>query len=104
MLVSRKYLSLIHLVARKLAACVHMPEAVVKLRDLRRADATGSVLNEPLAERIDKRPVLAASHFAGAFDGRFVGAKSYVLHMHLSLIHLVARELSTYICVAEFIH
>src|ERR1022692_2877168 len=94
MLVSRKYLSLIHFVARKLAARVHVTEAVVKFRDLRGANATGSVLNEPFAESIDQGPVLAASDFAGAFNVRFGGAKSDVLHMELSIAHLVARELS----------
>ena len=70
MLVSRKYLSLIHLVARELSARVHMTKAVVKLLDLRDANAAGSVLNEPFAEGIDKGPVLAASNLAGAFNVR----------------------------------
>ena len=86
MLVSRKYLSLIHFIACKFAARVHMAKAVVKLRDLRGAHATGSVLNEPFAEGINKGPVLAASDLAGAFNRRLVRAKSDVLHRSI-IVH-----------------
>jgi hypothetical protein len=81
-----------------------MTEAVVEFRDLRGANATGSVLNQPFPESIDQVPVLAASNFAGAFNSSFVGAKSYVLHMDLSLIHLFACKLPTRIHVAQFMH
>ena len=77
---SRKYLSLIHLFARELAARVYMTKAVVKLLTSSRAHAPGSILNEPFAESIVQGPVLAASNFAGAFNGSFVGAKGDVLH------------------------
>jgi hypothetical protein len=61
-------------------------------------------LNQPFPESIDQVPVLAASNFAGAFNSSFVGAKSYVLHMDLSLIHLFACKLPTRIHVAQFMH
>jgi hypothetical protein len=93
-LVSRKYLSLIHLVARKLAARVHMTEAVVNFRDLRCAHATGSVLNKPFPESIYKRPVLAARNLSGAFNVRFGGAKSDIFHMDLSIAHYISSRVN----------
>jgi hypothetical protein len=82
-----------------------MTEAVVKLRDLRGAHAAGSVLDEPFAESIDKRPVLTARNFAGAFNVGFGGAKSDVFHIGLpSLVHLVPGKLATCIDVAQPLH
>src|ERR1017187_911723 len=91
MLVSRKYLSLIHLVARELAARVHMTKAVVKLLDLRDGNAAGPVLDEPLPESIIERPVLAAGNLSGAFNVSLCGTKGNVLHMDLSIAHSSRR-------------
>src|SRR5277367_1700427 len=85
MLVSRKYLSLIHLVARKLASRVHVTKAVVEFRDFRRANSARSVLNEPFAEGIDQGSVLAARYFAGTCNGSLVGTKGDVFHIALSI-------------------
>ena len=91
MLVSRKYLSLIHLVTGELAASVHMAEAVVKLSDIGGAHATGPILNEPFTESINQVPVLAASNFTGAFNIGFGSTKSDVFRRGLFIFRSSRR-------------
>lgn len=66
-----------------------MPKAVVKLRYLGGTHATRSILNQPLSESVDKGPVLVARNFPGTFNGRFVGAKSYVLHIYTIIVYTI---------------
>lgn len=73
-----------------------MAEAVVKLFDLGDAHATGSVLNKPFPESIDKSPVLTAGNFSGTFNGSLVSTKGNVL-LHEDSVHEI-RAITQSLC------
>src|SRR6266849_1339991 len=104
MFVSRKDLTFIHLIPRELAPSIGVLEFLKQCSDFRSGYLAGAIPVQPIAECVVQRFVLAASDLAGQFNLVLIRTKRDVLHLGLSLIHLVARELATCIGVAQIIH
>src|SRR6266853_6298361 len=102
--VSRKDLTFIHLVPSELSPGVGVLESRKQRFYFRAAHLAGAIPIQPIAEGVVQRFVFAASDLARQLNLVFIGTTRDVLHMGLSLIHLVARELATCIGVAQFIH
>jgi len=80
MLVSRKYLALIHFVAREVATGLYVAEAAHKSIECSALPRTGGVLLEPLPKRRIQGFALGLGHAPGLFDEGFFCAQSDVLH------------------------
>jgi len=90
MFVSRKNLSLIHLIPREVAAGAHWMDPAHEFIEARRVRAGRCVLRQPIAEGVIQGLALVASDLAGLIDHIFVGAEgdvSHVFSVHDNRVH-----------------
>jgi hypothetical protein len=80
MFVSRKYLALIHFVAREVPAGLDIPESAHQSIECGTAASTGSVHLEPFPKCSIQSLALRLGHKPGLIDQRFVGTEGNVLH------------------------
>ena len=80
MFVSRKYLALIHFIARETATRLHIAEPAHQSVESGAAAGTSRVLLKPLSKCGIQGLILGLGHQPGLFDQGFVSAQGDVLH------------------------
>jgi len=80
MFVSRKYLALIHFIARKVAAGLHVTEPAHKSIECRSTASTGSIHLQPFPKSGIQGLALRFSHKPRLLDQGLVGAEGDVFH------------------------
>ena len=80
MFVSRKYLALIHFVAREMPARLHVSKPAHQGIERRATARPGGVFLKPLPKGGIQSLALGLSHQARSFDEGFFGTESYVFH------------------------
>ena len=98
MFVSRKYLALIHFIAREVATWLHVAEPAHESIKRDAPTSTSRVLLEPLPKSCIQGLALGLGHKPGLFDQGFIRAQSDVLHtirVYTCFVYTASRSIQT---------